>query len=346
MVAPNYGYALDPGYKGLLTSAGLCSEGVLRRASLPEDLWSQADVRLTTDQYFSFAHAIQDAADDPLFALRFIDTISAEWFSPPVFAALCSPNLTTAVSRLARFKPLLAPVELEVTSTPTELRVCYEWLDSTMGSPVFLTGSEALFLAKLARMGTRQHIDATTVILREMPPRREAYEAYLGCPITRGDRMSVTFSAEAATRPFLSNNGAMWDIFEPQLRKRLSDLEDAASFEARTRSVLLEALPGGQTSLEAAAKKLAVSTRTLQRRLRDEGTTFKAVVRETRQDLARHYLGHTRLSYAEIGYLLGFQDTSSFFRAFHDWTGTTPDSARQLLQGDGAVGPWFGASGE
>jgi len=79
-------------------------------------------------------------------------------------------------------------------------------------------------------------------------------------------------------------------------------------------------------------ERLAVSSRTLQRRQPDEGNNFKAVVRETRKSLSQHYLRKTQLSYSETAFLLGPQEPKSFFRAFQSWTGTTPDSLRQSLQ--------------
>ncbi|MEM6293146.1 MAG: AraC family transcriptional regulator [Myxococcota bacterium] len=147
--------------------------------------------------------------------------------------------------------------------------------------------------------------------------------------MTRGDIIRVTFNSADAHRPFLTANRAMWDIFEPELRRRLSDLEGDATFAERTRTVLMEGLPSGQFAVDDVATRLAVSSRTLQRRLRSEGTSFKEVVDATRETLARHYLGRTRLTATEIAYLLGFDEATSFFRAFHRWTGTTPEALRQ-----------------
>jgi len=147
----------------------------------------------------------------------------------------------------------------------------------------------------------------------------------------RGDVASVAFSAIDATRPFLTANDAMWQIFEPDLRKRLGDLDSDANISARVRSALLELLPGGQAGADAVAARLSMSKRTLQRRLAEEGGNFRVLVNDTRETLARHYLAHTELSSAEIGFLLGFEDPNSFFRAFHDWTGTTPEAVRQVV---------------
>ena len=76
------------------------------------------------------------------------------------------------------------------------------------------------------------------------------------------------------------------------------------------------------------ADRLAVSTRTLQRRLGDEGTSFQQELSALREELARHYLTNTACSSAEISFLLGYADPSSFYRAFHDWTGVTPERVR------------------
>lgn len=330
----NHGYALDPGIKGLLASLGVRYQDVLRRAGLPEDLLNGTDVRLQRGPYFALARALYDAADDPLFPIRMVDALSAEWFSPPVFAALCSPNLTVAATRLARFKPLVAPMELGVHLDPDVLRLTVTLLDSPVEPPPLLAGTEALGLVKLARMGTRRPITPVQVTMPHIPPSAEAYEAFLSCPITEGPQLTVCFTAEDAQEPFLTNNSAMWDIFEPQLRQRLADLEGGASFENRTRAVLIEALPSGQVSVDWVAQRLAVSARTLQRRLREEGTSFKGVVNDVRESLARHYLGQTQLSASEIAYLLGFEETASFFRAFQRWTGTTPEALRQSLRSD------------
>jgi AraC-like DNA-binding protein len=75
-----------------------------------------------------------------------------------------------------------------------------------------------------------------------------------------------------------------------------------------------------------------VSGRTLQRRLADEGVTFREVVRGTRERLAKHYLTNTPLPYGEVAFLIGFDEPSSFFRAFREWTGMTPESVRMAAR--------------
>ena len=71
-----------------------------------------------------------------------------------------------------------------------------------------------------------------------------------------------------------------------------------------------------------------MSTRTLQRRISEDGATFQELLEEARRELARHYLAHSSLELNETAYLLGYEDANSFFRAFHKWEGIPPGEWR------------------
>jgi AraC-like DNA-binding protein len=92
--------------------------------------------------------------------------------------------------------------------------------------------------------------------------------------------------------------------------------------------VLHECLPAGESSVNAVAGHLTMSPRTLQRQLQTEGTNFQAVLTGTRERLARRYLADRSLTTSQIAYLLAYGDTNSFYRAFRQWTGVTPEAAR------------------
>ena len=87
-----------------------------------------------------------------------------------------------------------------------------------------------------------------------------------------------------------------------------------------------EILVSGATRL---ARRLGMSARSLQRKLGSEGTSFQAELQGLRTRLAKNYLTATNHSSAEISFLLGYDDPNSFIRAFHDWTGTTPEAMRR-----------------
>ena len=76
-----------------------------------------------------------------------------------------------------------------------------------------------------------------------------------------------------------------------------------------------------------------MSGRTLQRKLRDEGMAFQALLDDLRCQLARRHMAEPRESIAEIAFLLGFSEVSTFHRAFKRWTGLTPGDYRKLTFG-------------
>jgi AraC-like DNA-binding protein len=108
----------------------------------------------------------------------------------------------------------------------------------------------------------------------------------------------------------------------------LSALDEHANTTDRVRSALLEMLPAGMSSIDAVAQRLAMSKRSLQRHLGDEGVSFQDVLNNVRQELAQHYLTNSTVSPGEISWLLGFQESNSFIRAFRSWTGKTPGAYR------------------
>ena len=109
---------------------------------------------------------------------------------------------------------------------------------------------------------------------------------YLGTRIRKGDNDTITFTPADASRPFLTENDRMWRIFAPDLRRRLSDLQASATVSDRVRAALNETLPAGDPSIGAVTAQLATSARTLQRQLSQEGTSFQAVLADTRENLA------------------------------------------------------------
>jgi AraC-like DNA-binding protein len=88
-------------------------------------------------------------------------------------------------------------------------------------------------------------------------------------------------------------------------------------------------LRDGEPSIEHLAPRLGVSVRSLQRRLREAGTSYKQVLDQVRHDLALRYLTAGELSIGEVAFLLGFSEPSAFHRAFKRWTGSTPGEFRR-----------------
>lgn len=319
---------LDRGWLIVLRDLGLDPEDVLRHARLPLVMLNQEISRITVADYFRMMGAVELLANDPLLPIKMGQRASPETFSAPVFAALCSSTLAVAVRRIAAHKRLMAPMHLEIRETNHELTATWRWDDPTIVSPRILMSMELVFLTQLARIATRERIQPLRVTCSAPLEPAEAYLEFFGVEPAVAPELSLTFSAQDAHRPFLTASETLWASFQPELQRRSTQLDARAPMRARVRAHLLECLPSGEATLQGIAVRLGVSARTLQRHLAEDGLTFRDVVQATREPLARHYLVNTSLPFREIAFLLGFDEPTSFSRAFREWFGETPESVR------------------
>lgn len=152
----------------------------------------------------------------------------------------------------------------------------------------------------------------------------EAYTELFGCPIRYGcDVDGLWFAASLADAPL---PGAMPELLDATERivSTYIDSFDNSHVATRVRTLLIRMLPSGDVDQEVVAAKLFRSASTLQRQLAAEGTTYRQVVAETRESLAREFLASGKYSAAEVAFMLGFADQSVFSRAFKRWTGMSP----------------------
>ncbi|NNF96819.1 MAG: helix-turn-helix transcriptional regulator, partial [Halobacteria archaeon] len=107
---------------------------------------------------------------------------------------------------------------------------------------------------------------------------------------------------------------------------------DKNNITAQVKAKLLDLLPSGNFTEETIIQSLHISQRTLQRKFKDEGTTYKQLLDESRSELAKEYVNDTSLSFSEITYLLGFSEQSNFTRAFKRWQGQSPSAYRDQMR--------------
>lgn len=313
---------LNRKYADLLAYAGISAREALKKARLPEDLFSRKTPGMTGPEYFRFMEAIDELSADEGTPITMGTMEKMETFSPPIFAAYCSRNALTCIQRLARYKKLIGPLVFLVNQGEHFITVELTTENAALELPEFLVRLEMVLLIHLIRNATKEHLVPKEIMMRHQVV-NPAYEAFFGTELKLGTKNRLTLSKEDAEKPFLSQNDAMWDYFEPELKKRLSELEVDDTVAGRVRSALIELLPGGQSSIEDVAEKIGWGKRTLQRKLNEEHTTYQKQLNHTRELLAKHYLKKTEMTTDDIAYLLGYQDLNSFLRAFNLWTGMT-----------------------
>jgi AraC-like DNA-binding protein len=324
-------FRLDSGMLRLLADLGIPTEEFLRQARLPRELVVADDPSLTVEDYFRFWETLDARLGSEEAPFLIGKSLRIGLFNAPILAALSSSHLVPAFERLSRFKPLLGPMSLDVTVGPGGTAVDLNVDVGDVPIPRLFWAAEAVFQVSVVRMATKAPV-VPTLIESSVPwPLRPSRE-FFGCGITKSQRQRIVFSPEDSNRPFLTGNHDLAQFYEHDLQGELGRLSQEQSILSRVQTALVALLPSGVCGVDEVAAQLHMSARTLQRHLTAEKTTFQHQLSRAREGMAKHYLARSRLTGTEISYLLAYDDPNSFPRAFHQWTGQTPESYRRELR--------------
>jgi AraC-like DNA-binding protein len=329
---------------------GVSSRAVLRAAGVPAPGPDADRVLLTTEQLFALWHAVRQSSSNPAIGLEVGTEPRIERYDPVAMAGLYARSLGDALERIARYKRLTCPEEVTVTrETEREMGRDTEGDGPrriacvTFGFPLAVDTEPPAFvdtafawIMTIARRGIGAPFSPRRVELMQQPHPADptVHERYFGCPVRYGSaRNTLIFDAADLDRPFVTHNPELLRLLTPHLDAELTHYVDARTTGDQVKGALKRVLAGGRPAMTDVAKELGLSPRTLQRRLTDEGVSFQQVLLDARRELARHYLKQPSLELNEAAYLLGYNDPNSFFRAFHEWEGTSPGAWRaQNLQ--------------
>lgn len=301
------------------------------------------DTRSWNEPYARFSDAALDRAwikaieltSNPclgLMAGRFSNPVSLHALG---FAVLASDSLYDAMSRLVRYTDLISiGLKLQLSVAGEDCRLAIDPVSLQPGALAARTDAFLSGLIDVSRTMTSNDLAPKALTLRRRAPRCAAeYYALFRAPITfAATTDSITFERGIAERPLPTSNRVLARQCEQIIDDYLIRFS-ANTFSDRVRTRLIELLSSGAFAEADVARKMNVSPRTLQRRLADEGTSFKVLLDEARQELALRFIGERSLSIKEASYLLGFSEPGNFSRAFKRWTGTTPSSYRTEASG-------------
>ncbi len=302
---------------------------VLKHAHLPLDIALDASSVITTTQLFAIWNAIESVSGDPAFSLRMVSETSTSRHKMAFLAASYASNYRDGLARVLRFKRLCSPDQICLNESYGELEITIAWPAGVAQEPPLSVDANFALLLELGRRGTGQHISPMALELRRSRPGTDKHAEYFGCPVCYGaERDMMILNTDHLELPFHDHNRELLDYLSPVLATAMQSIEEEASLADRIKSHLKRVMSQGMPDLSGMARELGLSERTLQRRMTAEGTTFRVLLTEARQEMSYQFLSDPAIEMKEIAYLLGYEDANSFYRAFREWKGMTPNDWR------------------
>lgn len=303
-------------------TAGL--EALLGASDLTPQLVADDDARISPAQFCVAWSEATRLSNNRQLALAIAAATPPGAFGIIEYVCRSAPTLRVALLQWVRYLNLLddaVTVALEIEDDRAYLRVDRE---SEAPAPASHELCWAL-VAKYARELSTVPFRLTAVeFAHPAPGDPAAYRAWFDAPVVFDAEITQLVLPRAALEAALvSSDPTLLAILTRAADELLKNTPTDPLVTSQVKRLLHEVLRSDEGHVDVVAKRLGLTGRSLQRRLKDESTTFNAIREEVRRELAQRYLDDG-LAIAEISFLLGFSEPSAFFRAFKRWTGTTP----------------------
>src|SRR5580700_6154532 len=201
-----------------LDKIGLTPAAVLSQARVPVTVYDGKKNLVPTAQFFALWRAVGELSSDPAVGLKMATQIDVGIRPPSTMAAYHARDYRDALTRLARFKQLCSPEELQIRTSKDDCFIEPVWQHAQEETPPLLTDAAFASFVELGRNGTGHMVEAKRLELRRSAEATGFHEAYFKGPITFGARRNaLVLHATDLDRPFLTYNAELLDMLNPQL---------------------------------------------------------------------------------------------------------------------------------
>ncbi|HET9959949.1 MAG TPA: AraC family transcriptional regulator ligand-binding domain-containing protein [Polyangiaceae bacterium] len=310
---------------------GLSSQRLIEGLSEDREMREQAGLPL--EQVVKLWAEIATVARDPAFPFHAAEQLRLDRLGLPGFVILTAPTGRAAFDLAIRYASSMVGRDC----WQTQLRdgvMRIDWVqdgEPWLGNRVANEGAVAQTVVGLRQIyGAALRLDRVT-FRHSAPAAYRLHQQFFACPVEFGAEADALWFSERVldTRPPLANPelaAYLQEQAEQSLRAQASD-----SVSRRLRLCIDRAFQDQEPELriERYARGMGLSERTLRRKLKEEGTTFRAVLSQAQRATAQHLIQQDNCSLTEIALRVGFSDSSAFSHAMRRWFGRSARHVRR-----------------
>ena len=306
---------------------GLDPEPIFIKEDITREMIMKPGARISYKKSKNLWEKLSKLIKDPCFGLRAGQYWHPSHFNALGFAWLASVTLREALTRLVRYVQMISEsTKIHLEENAAGLSVVN--LD-TMEVPAYMDFS-MIILSEACRLNFGSGFKPVAIhFIHAEPSCAGDYVRFFEAPVTFSAKDNrFTISVSDADKRLPTGNKHLASLHDQYVLRYLDKMNNL-NLAQQVKAAFLDLMPAGHMSVERVAGRLNMTARSLQRKLRDEGTTFSKLVDEARRELAEDYIHDPSFSLMEAAFILGFSDYSSFSRAYKRWTGMSPSKARK-----------------
>lgn len=208
------------------------------------------------------------------------------------------------------------------------------WKEQSITSVVQTVYGYLAFSIKEYQSITQNRFTPKEIWVSSSPPKNvKEVERVLNCPVKFDQHeIAILFHKPHVEERVFTSDYSLLKVLVNHAQEKSAQLNSASKFYELVKRSIIHLVKPEFPTVEQIAAHLNMSVRTFQRRLKEEGHSYKELTDELRKEFAISYLSKRDLTISEIAYLLGYADSSTFIRSFKRWTGSTPKNFRLSLQ--------------
>jgi AraC-like DNA-binding protein len=312
-------------------NAGVDVNALLKQAGLSVSQGTDEQLRVAARDQISFLNLAADAVKDDFLGIRLAQQAELRSLGLLYYVLASSSTLGEAFLRAARYSTINnESIRIDYRRGRTDV-VSYQCVGVSRASDRHQIELFVALTLRMCRQLTGREVTPNRVRLMHARTQLPSdLKSFFGCPVDFGAQADeVILAPEVSEMPVVSADPYLNSLLEKYCEEAISGRGTKPSdWRVTVENTMTQLLPHGQATLPEVSRRLAITPRTLGRRLAAEQTSFVDVLEQLRHDLANRYLKDPERSISEIAWLLGYQQTSSFDRAFRRWAGVNPGDAR------------------
>ncbi len=313
---------------------------LLRHTGKSIEELSSEHCRLGYEAYNRFLEDVVASTKDELFGLHAGENLSLQAAGLIVQIANSCDTVKKALEYCCEFANLgcsALPTRLteEATHYKLTLNPDTKWRQQSEKSVLHTVfGYMAFMIKEFQSLTFHKHYPKEVWL--DTPPvtNTEEFQRVVGCPaLFLQPKNAILFHKVHVEEKVVTSDYALFKVLIAHAQEKSAQLHNASShsFYHKVKQSILHLVKPSFPTIEQIAAHLNMSVRTFQRRLKEEGFSYKILIDDLRKDFAIDYLKNQELSIGEISYLLDYSDPSTFIRSFKRWTGMTPNTYRKEL---------------